>query len=69
MNIMADNGASKAVAELELLKPEWSNDTGPMLETRGRPITNKEGINLSIAAERNEFEIWKMEQLSLSKIT
>ena len=69
MNIMADNLASKAVSESELLQPEWSQETGPMLVIRGQPIMNKEGINLCIAAERNEFEIWQMRKLALSRST
>lgn len=44
---------------------ECNSEIGPILEIGGAPITNKEGMLLSIAAKREEFEIWQREKLML----
>lgn len=64
-----NNLATKAVAEAEMQNPEWNRNTGPMLKIRGILVMNKEGMNLSIAAERSEFKIWQVQKLEISKST
>lgn len=51
LNVLADQLATKATSESEAAELEWNPEIGPILKIAGHPVTNKEGMFLSIAAE------------------
>jgi hypothetical protein len=67
LNIEADKLATKAVGMSRVREPEWCEEYPPMLVIRGKTITKKEALMLSIAAERDEFEKWQSEKLEMSR--
>jgi hypothetical protein len=67
LNVEADKLATKAVGLARIREPEWCTECPPMLIIRGRTITKKEALRLSMAAERDEFEKWQSEKLAMTR--
>jgi hypothetical protein len=67
LNIAADKLATKAVKDSTIEEPSWTEEITPVLVIRGKTITKREELMLSIAAEREEFEIWQSEKLRMNR--
>lgn len=67
LNILMDELATRAIDEFDQSEVEWDSKMGPILEIDGSTITNKEGMHLSIAAEKDEFKLWQREKLKLRR--
>jgi hypothetical protein len=66
LNVIADELATKAVEGAKIEEPGWSHESPPTLKIRGKTVTKREGLMLSISAERDEFEEWQKEKLKMS---
>lgn len=67
LNFAADKLATKAVKESTIEEPSWTEEITPVLVIRGKNITKREELMLSIAAEREEFEIWQSEKPRMNR--
>lgn len=66
MNVLLGQLTTKAVKEAKCEEPKWSRESAPLLEIGGKAVTKKEGVMLSIAAEREKFEEWQRQKLGKS---